>query len=84
MDDFIIYFNEQWLEYFNNGILELNDINIKFRTNNSLENFNRKFKQYFQKKTNVNIINYVDILAEEVVNHENYLIEENRKPLKLI
>ena len=84
MDDFLIYFNEQWLEYFNNGILELNDINIKFRTNNSLENFNRKFKQYFQKKTNVNIINYVDILAEEVVFHENYLIEENRKPLKLI
>jgi len=32
----------------------------------------------------VNIINYVDILAEEVVFHENYLIEENRKPLKLI
>ena len=26
LDNFLIYFNEQWLEYFNNGILELNDI----------------------------------------------------------
>ena len=31
----------------------------------------------------MNIINYVDILAEEVLLHENYRIEENRKPFKL-
>ena len=52
-----------------------------------MENFNRTLKRYFHKKSNIiiiNIINFVDILADEVMNHEKFLIEENRRPLELI
>ena len=84
LDDFLVYFKDQWLQYFNNENLKLNDINIKFRTINSLENFNRTFKYCFQKKSKINIIYYIEILIEKVIKHENFLIEENRKPLELI
>ena len=38
--DFKKYFNNQWSGYFKNKTLCLKDIDKKFRTNNSLENFN--------------------------------------------
>ena len=84
LDDFILYFEEQWLSYFKDGSLQLDEINIKFRTNNSLENFNRRLKSNFHSRKNINIINFIDILVDEVQNHEAYLIEENRKPLAAI
>ena len=40
LENFLVYFKEQLVQYFDKGILELNDVSIKFRTNNSLENFN--------------------------------------------
>ena len=45
--DFKKYFNNQWSGYFKNKTLSLKDIDKKFRTNNSLENFNRIFKIKF-------------------------------------
>jgi hypothetical protein len=44
LDDYILYFIEQWLSYFNDGSLQLDEINIKFRTNNPLENYNIRLK----------------------------------------
>ena len=38
LDGFLIYFKAQWLQYFENENLKLNEINIKFRTCNSSEN----------------------------------------------
>ena len=52
---FISYFNENWLRYFIDGTLNLNDINVKFRTNNCLENFNRTFKNRFDTKGEVEL-----------------------------
>ena len=45
LENFLVYFKEQRVQYFDKGILELNDVSIKFRTNNSLENFNRILKK---------------------------------------
>ena len=84
LGDFILYFEEQWLSYFKDGNLQLDEINIKFRTNNSLENYNRRLKSNFHSRKNINIINFIDILVDEILNHEAYLIEENRKPLRAI
>ena len=61
LDDFILYFEEQWLSYFKDGSLQLDEINIKFRTNNSLENFNRRLKSNFHSRKNINIIKFIDI-----------------------
>ena len=35
LDYFILYLIEQWLFYFKDGSLQLDEININFRTNNS-------------------------------------------------
>ena len=50
-------------------------------TNNSLEHYNSKFKSNFQK--NINIIKIIDILLDEVLNTEKYIIKENLMPQKL-
>ena len=39
------YLLDQWVEFFVNNSLKLNNITIKFRTNNSIENYNRRFKE---------------------------------------
>ena len=85
LNEFYLYFCAQWLPFFNNESLFLNDINIKFSTNNNLDHFNRLFKSYFDNKIkNINILEYNDILVEEVIKHENLLIDENKNPLKPI
>ena len=84
LESFISYFIETWIKYFNDESLSLNDVFIKFRTNNCLENFNKQLKYCFRNKKNVNILFYIDILKEEVIKHEEYLIEENKKSLKPI
>ena len=40
LENFMIYFYDNWLKYFKDGILKLKYINIKFGTNNWLGNFN--------------------------------------------
>ena len=78
----IRYFEEQWLNYFDNGALLLNNIYVKFPTNNSLERLNRILK-YQGFKKNLDIINYVDIIRNEVYQHELKIIEESKKPLQI-
>ena len=51
-------------------------------TNNSLEHYNSKFKSNFQK--NINITKIIDILLNEVLNPDNYIIKENLMPQKAI
>ena len=81
LDEFIDYFKFQWLDYFNKDILNLNGIYIKFRSNNCLENFNRQLKRYSLRKRQLNLVNYVDILINQSVEHEEYIITEMKKPL---
>ena len=50
LENFILYFNENWLNYFKDGTLNLKYIDIKFRTNNCHENFNRILKSLFNIK----------------------------------
>ena len=47
---FMIYFNDNWLKYFKDEFLILKNINIKFRTNNCLGNFNGILKRYINAK----------------------------------
>ena len=82
LDEFIDYFKFQWLEYFNKDILNLNGIYIKFRSKNCLENFNRQLKRYSLSKRQLNLVNYVDILINVSIDHEEYIITEMKKPLK--
>ena len=84
LENFVTYFEQTWINFFKDETLKLDDTNIKFRTNNILERFNRTLKKYFGKKKNISLKNYIDILIEEVNSHEEYLINENKKPYKLI
>ena len=84
LDEFYIYFENTWKPQFDDNSLILNETSVKFRTNNSLENFNKRLKNYFNYKTPIYMGLFVDILIEEVIEHENYIIDENKKPLKLI
>ena len=84
LEEFINYFENQWLKYFEKDILNLNKLNIKFRSNNCLENFNRQLKKYSGEKKHLNLVTYVDLLMKEVMRHEDYIIAETKKPLKKI
>ena len=84
-DDFLTYFKNQWLDYFKNGSLGLEKLNIKFRTTNSLENFNRIFKNEFGHKGEVDIILYIDkllIISREQINYFEKILK--KQPKKLI
>ena len=82
LQNFISYFKDNWLFYFKDGSLNLNDVNIKFRTNNSLENFNRQLKNYFNKKKNIPLVSFIDVLKEEVNYHTELIINENLKSFR--
>ena len=81
--DFILYFNIIWIKYFKSNAFNLNDISIKFRTNNFLERFNSILKEYAGKKGNINLIKFIDILIDEINEHEDILIKDNKSSLKL-
>lgn len=83
LEEFYLYFKSTWIKYFNNGVLWLNDINIKFRTNNCLESYNKQLKRSINNKKNCNIIIFIDNLIDEVINHEEELITENKKTIKM-
>ena len=38
------YLLNQWVEFFVNKYLKLNNITINFRTNNAIDNYNHRFK----------------------------------------
>ena len=76
--DFKKYFNNQWSGYFKNKTLSLKDIDKKFRTNNSLENFNRIFKNKFGFKGEVQLVTYVDTLFEITEKQIKYFTKQIR------
>ena len=57
---------------------------IKFRTNNSLENFNRFFKNKIRKKGEIELVKYVDSLIGITKVEINYFLKEIKKPHKSI
>ena len=42
LESFLSYFIDRWVKYFNDKSLFLEEIKIKFCTNNCLENFNKQ------------------------------------------
>ena len=82
--DFNKYFINQWSEYFNNKSLCLKDIDKKFRTNNSLENFNRIFKTKMGNKGEIELVKYVDNLIDITKDQINYFLKEIKRPHKSI
>ena len=44
-ENFYNYFYDNWIPFFEQNILVLNNVDIKLRTNNSLENFNKLLKK---------------------------------------
>ncbi len=75
-------FQSNWLPFFKNKILILRGVNTKFRTNNSLENFNRIFKHNINMKNNMNLITYVDNpinLSIEQLNFFKSIINQQQK-----
>ena len=76
--DFKKYFKNQWSGYFKNKTLSLKDIDKKFRTNNSLENFNRIFKNKFGFKGEVQLVTYVDTLIEITEEQIKYFTKQIR------
>ena len=83
-NDFKDYFIETWSKYFRDKTLVLKDIDKKIRTNNSIENFNRNFKERFEQKNNIDIVIYVDNLITISKEIKNYYIEQINKPSKKI
>lgn len=58
--------------------------NIKISTNNSLENFNRRFKKLFLNKNKTESINYVDNLISIALDNKDFYISEINKNSKII
>ena len=78
---FLDYFNNQWVDYFKNKTLCLENINIKFRTTNSLENFNRIFKNEFNQKGEIENALYIDTLITLYKEQNEYFQKEiERQP----
>jgi len=59
------------IPYFINKILNLWGVNIKLRTNNSLENFNRSLHN-INIKNNMDLITYVDNLINLSIEQINF------------
>ena len=74
--DFENYFSNQWEDFFKNKTLCLEKIAIKFRTTNSLENFNRIFKNEFNKKGEIDFVEYVDTLIVLAKEQKEYFEKE--------
>jgi len=78
------YFTSTWSCYFKNGALCLKNVNIKICTHNSLENFNRRFKNLFFNKSKIENINYVDNLISIALDNKDFYINEINKKSKNI
>ena len=57
----------------------LNNVDIKLKTNNSLENFNKLLKKQFLKKGVQEPYTFLDIIMGEVIKHENFINKINCK-----
>ena len=58
LENFMIYFKDNWLKYFKDGILKLKYINIRLRSNYSLGNFNGILKRHFYSKKKYSICKF--------------------------
>ena len=74
--DFENYFSNQWEDFFKNKTLCLEKIAIKFGTTNSLESFNRIFKNEFNKKGEIDFVEYVDTLIVLAKEQKEYFEKE--------
>lgn len=64
---------------FEQKLLNLNNIDIKIRTNNSLENFNKLFNSNFKHKGPQEPYLFLDTIMEEVIYHQNEIDDFNSK-----
>ena len=78
-DEFYNYFFDNWIPFFEQKVLSLNNINIKIRTNNSLENFNKILKKQFFKKGAQEPFLFLDVIMNEVIKHEGFINNKNSK-----
>ena len=69
---------------FNIGVLWLNQINFKFGTNNCLEDYNKQLKKSLKNKKSINIIIFINTSIDEVIDHEEILVSENKATLKSV
>ena len=60
------------------------NVNIKISINNSLENFNRRFKKLFLNKNKIESINYVDNLISIALDNKDFYINLINKKSKII
>jgi len=83
-EDFYRYYKKQWIPILKDKILNLKNVDIKIRTNNSIENFNKIFKQSFIKKGSQEPVYFLETIMSEVCNHEIYINKLNSKNIKNI
>ena len=83
-EDFYKYYNKQWIPILKNKILNLKNRDIKIRTNNTLENFNKIFQQSFIKKGCQEPVIFLESIMSEVYNHEIYINKLNSKKINNI
>ena len=62
-------------------LLNLNKIDIKIRSNNSLDNFNKILHKNFSHKGEQEPYLFLDTIMEEPLNHENYINQLNSQIL---
>ena len=77
------YLNKQWKEYFINKSLELNKIEVKFRTNNAIENYNKRFKEMVGMNANMQSSIFIDNITNDILHHIECIRNiENKNPHK--
>ena len=77
------YLNKQWKEYFINKSLELNKIEVKFRTNNTIENYNKSFKEMIGMNANMQSSIFIDNITNDILHHIECIRNiENKNPHK--
>ena len=84
LKDFHKYFEHEWINDFRAGKLSYENIYSKIRSNNCLENFNRRFKYMPNMKRNTIGILFIDNIIEETYTHISLLEEEMKKNPKKI
>lgn len=75
LNNFVKYFSQEWLHSYQWGKLSYENIYIKFRTTNYLENFNRRFKNMANMEKETKGILFIDNIIEEITSHINLLEE---------
>ena len=61
----------------------MNKIEVKFRTNNALENYNKRFKEMNDMNPNMQTSIFIDNITNDILHHvETIRILENKNPHK--